>query len=227
MRFSLSPSSPCWLLWPSWLSLISLRRWPETATAMTVANTNTVTALTRCPGFMSAPPSSTVWAGIVTESCRVPICLTGGKRSPAVFPTGLEGKVTRSAGRSRGLFRPDHQVSQADTAHYLHLERQALRLLLGLQHELGLHMSRRPNLLARAGRRSLRLEQLRREHRQIVAPIEPGVRPLTLDEHRFEAVFLQELHRASRGVDQEVLFSRAEPQEVEAAFGGGIVQRGE
>src|SRR4029453_10904984 len=92
---------------------------------------------------------------------------------------------------------------------------------------LGMFPSRDPNLLARAGRRSLRLEQLRCEHRQIVAPIEPGVRPLALDEHRLEARFLQELHRAPRGVDEEVLFPRAEPQEVEAAFGGGIVQRGE
>src|SRR5262245_39301269 len=91
---------------------------------------------------------------------------------------------------------------------------------------LGMSHSRGLNLLARAGRRSLRLEQLRCEHRQIVAPIEPGVGPLALDEHRLEAVFLQELHRAPRGVDQEVLFARAEPQEVEAAFGGGIVQRG-
>src|SRR5262249_50204737 len=79
----------------------------------------------------------------------------------------------------------------------------------------------------RARRRALYLEQLRRKNRQIVAPIEPRVRPLALDEHRLEAVFLQELHRAPRGVDQEVLFRRAEPQEVEAAFGGGIVQRGE
>src|SRR5262245_65771324 len=45
---------------------------------------------------------------------------------------------------------------------------------------LGMCRSRGQNLLARAGWRPLTLEQLRCEHRQIVAPIEAGVRLLAL-----------------------------------------------
>src|SRR4051812_44412301 len=85
----------------------------------------------------------------------------------------------------------------------------------------------RRSLLAggRRRRRSVRLEQLRREYRQIIAPVEPRVRACALDEYGFEAVFLEQLHGASRRRDQAIVLAGAEPEKIEPALVPGIVER--
>src|SRR5437762_8667567 len=71
------------------------------------------------------------------------------------------------------------------------------------------------------------LEQLRREFREVVAPVQPRVRALALDEHGIEAVLLQQRHRILCRRDQPVVFAGAEPEEVEAFFERGVVERGD
>src|SRR5436190_11589079 len=78
---------------------------------------------------------------------------------------------------------------------------------------------------AGARRRSLGLEQLRRECRKIIAPVQPRVSAFALEKDRLESVLLQELHRAPRRRDQTVVFAGAEPEEVEPSFVGGIIER--
>src|SRR3954470_24909023 len=84
-------------------------------------------------------------------------------------------------------------------------------------------------LLSSSGARRgpLRLEQLRRERGQIIAPVQPRVRAFALEEDRLEAVRLQQLHRVPRGGDQPVVFAGAEPEQAQTLFRRRVVERGE
>ena len=76
---------------------------------------------------------------------------------------------------------------------------------------------------AGARRRSLGLEQLRRECRKIIAPVQPRVSAFALEKDRLEPVLLQELHRAPRRRDQTVVFAGAAAGIVLALAGTRLV----
>src|SRR5262245_24337771 len=88
-------------------------------------------------------------------------------------------------------------------------------------------VGRPTNWLSLLRRLARRLEQLRRELREVVAPVQPRVPAFALEEHRREAVFLEEVHRVRRRRDQPVFLAGAEPEEAQAAPGGGVVERRE
>src|SRR6185295_12968571 len=68
------------------------------------------------------------------------------------------------------------------------------------------------------------LEQLRRELREILAPVDPGMtacRFLVVD---VEAVLLQHRDGRLRRIEQEVVLAGREPDETEVVLRGGIVE---
>src|SRR5262249_50086082 len=94
----------------------------------------------------------------------------------------------------------------------------------------GLHFQ----LVPRAGRRafqtvvrpSLVLEEHRRELRQVVAPVEPGVAAVGLLVGHVELVLLEHVDGRLRGLDQEVLLAAPEPDELQAVLERCVVERG-
>src|SRR5688572_7962401 len=61
-------------------------------------------------------------------------------------------------------------------------------------------------------------EQLGRELRKVVSPVDPRMSARRLDEHRREPVTLQEIDRRDRRRQQEVLLAGAEPQQTQTTF---------
>src|SRR5687767_8123137 len=71
------------------------------------------------------------------------------------------------------------------------------------------------------------LEQQRRELRQVVAPVQPGMAALALDVLRREAMPLEQFDRGSRRLDQEIVLASAQPEQLEPLLGSRVVEHGE
>src|SRR5688500_6560559 len=71
------------------------------------------------------------------------------------------------------------------------------------------------------------LKQQRRELRQAVAPVQPGVAALALDVLRREAMALEQFDRRSRCLDQEIVLASAQPEHLEPLLGSRVVEHGE
>src|SRR5262249_42954094 len=68
------------------------------------------------------------------------------------------------------------------------------------------------------------LKQLCCEFVEIVTPIDPCVRAWTFLEHGVEPMFLEQIHRRFARRDQPVIFSRAEPHQLQSLLKSCVVQ---
>src|SRR5262249_25118372 len=73
---------------------------------------------------------------------------------------------------------------------------------------------------------NLRLEKLRCELVQIVAPIDPRMAAIAFARDRREAALLEQFHRAAAGAEQEVILADAHPEQPQSLFQVGVVELG-